>query len=117
MLYQKRKSISIDPQKNIELQATRQIIKDFNEFKTKNELLFCGMQIGKILNNSVDVIWTTTVKHICKFDDYGKVIGDFLNLIETNPDEIIQITKLTCQETCYIIEFTIFKTYDLKYSS
>lgn len=98
-----------------EAYVSKKILDDFINFKETNELLFCTLNTEKINKNTIDVTWTTTVKHPCKITHSGIIHRDFSDFLSENSSEYSQITKITCQENYHVVEYTTYMTYEIRY--
>ncbi|MNJ90462.1 hypothetical protein D3C87_80590 [compost metagenome] len=96
------------------LMANRYILDDFEKFKKNNELLFCSLHATKKLdlrdNATNEVYWSTTRKYKNE-NDLKKIFLDFENFSKINVNYNCQISKMTCQDDTYIIEYSIFMQY------
>lgn len=101
---------------NIEQVINTRILNDFNNFKNKNELIYCTMHQEKPKGNSIDVSFSTTIKYKDKVVDSSKLLRDFKNFQSYNNGDYCQITKTSHQDSMLIAEFTVFRTYQLNFT-
>lgn len=99
--------------KNALKDINKKITEDFNEFKTKNELLYCTCKHKFLDNKNIEVVWSTTKKY--KNYDLNLINRDFNNFINDNNGDFCFITKITNQETCCVAEFSIIRIYKVKF--
>lgn len=100
------------------LTLNQYILEDFDRFKKNNELLFCSLHSPTELdlrdNQTNKVSWTTTRKYKNEHD-IKKVFSDFENFTITNSKYNCQISKMTCQDDTYVVEYTIFMQYIINF--
>jgi hypothetical protein len=101
--------------KDIEKQISMNIVKDYQEFKKKNELVYCSMHQSKPNGNLIDVTWSTTIRYNETLLDLSKVEQRFDDFNKTNYPDYCQITKITSQEGVHIVEFSAQRTYELHF--
>lgn len=107
-VYVDLKVIDVDPF----LQMQKEIMKDFNLFKKKNELTYCSLKQDSPRKNSIDVLWCCTVKYKGQdVDNQEKILQHYNNFVNNNKDEYCKIGKITCQDGCLSIEYIIHRIY------
>lgn len=104
-------NVDVSTERDIYGKVSSTILSDFNEFKRRNELSYCTMHQSKPVENRIDVVWATTLKYRDRLIDTSKILNTFNSFCNDNQDEYCQITKMTCQEDTYVVEFSVFRTY------
>ncbi|MNN16303.1 hypothetical protein D3C81_1294370 [compost metagenome] len=110
-------TIKVKPTKglDIELQLNELVLNDFNAFKKKNELTFCTSHQNNH-DNFLEVTWSTTIKKNKPYEGYQDLLDDFHKFILINENDYCRVSKVTCQENCFIAEFSIIRRYEIKNS-
>lgn len=88
-----------------------QILKDYEEFKKKNELIFCSCKQVEVSDDHIGVMWSTTRKY--QTFDTDKITEDFHAFMAENLGDQCSITKVTNQEHAHIVEFSLMRDYEL----
>lgn len=96
-----------------ELEITKKILEDFEKFKSFNELVYCTLYQTKPVKEIISTTWTTTRKY--KKFDLNKIEYEFNEFAENNNEELCQISKVTCQDTNYIVEYSVHRDYKLNF--
>ena len=92
----------------------QQKIIDFLNYKNENELIYCTFyQTDEEKTNKSKVVWTTTKKYSNNFSSIGDIekINQQLLLIKCGENVVGVISKITCSENCYIVEFSFYPKY------
>lgn len=111
------KNLEINVSKGrIEQTINAKILNDFNDFKTKNELIYCTMHQEKPKGNSIDVSFSATVKYKDRLLNSERLLHDFNVFQSYNEEDYCQITKTSHQDSTLIAEFTVFRTYQLNFT-
>lgn len=95
------------------------ILNDFLKFKDSNELQYCSMKQEE-KDDHIYVTFSSTIKYqssgIDPISFDSKMRSDFLHFCEMNLGDYCLISKVTCQDNTYIVEFSIQFEYYAVYT-
>lgn len=102
----------LKPQHENQSIVANKILEDFIQFKDKNELKYCTLHQSKQKDGAIEVTWNTTVRY--NNLDLEKIKQDFKLFCEENSEEICQMSKVTCQDNVYVVEYITYNTYCIR---